>query len=53
LKLLIISGADGKLNCRLCKKSFTRERVFNAHKCIALSEYVDFTTKDVTTVSPG
>lgn len=46
-------GEDGKLTCRRCKKSFSRERVFNAHRCSALSEYVDFTTKDVSNVDPG
>ncbi|KAL4235227.1 hypothetical protein ACF0H5_006865 [Mactra antiquata] len=45
-------GPDGKLLCTRCKKSFTRERVFNAHKCIALSEYVDFTSKEGLTVDP-
>ncbi|XP_052818727.1 zinc finger protein ZFAT-like [Mya arenaria] len=45
-------GPDGKMTCRRCKKVFSRERVFNAHRCIALSEYVDFTTKDVPDVDP-
>lgn len=45
-------GADGKLICSRCKKSFTRERVYNAHKCLALSEYVDFETKEVLTTDP-
>ncbi|XP_045192490.2 zinc finger protein ZFAT-like [Mercenaria mercenaria] len=45
-------GEDGKLLCTRCKKSFTRERVFNAHKCLAMSEYVDFTAKEGLTVDP-
>ncbi|KAH3768960.1 zinc finger protein ZFAT-like isoform X2 [Dreissena polymorpha] len=45
-------GTDGKLTCQRCKKVFNRERVFNAHKCIAMSEYVDFTTKDIANIDP-
>lgn len=48
-----ISGPDGKLLCTRCKKNFSRERVFNAHKCSALSEYVDFTAKEGLTEDPG
>ncbi|XP_060597542.1 zinc finger protein ZFAT-like [Ruditapes philippinarum] len=45
-------GEDGKLLCTRCKKWFSRERVFNAHKCAALSEYLDFTVKDGLTTDP-
>lgn len=47
-----VIGEDGKLLCTRCKKTFTKERVFNAHKCLALSEYVDFSVKEGLTADP-
>ena len=45
---LFSAGPDGKLTCTRCKKTFHKERVFNAHKCVAVSDYVDLTsTKDL------
>ena len=44
----LLLGADGKLNCTRCKRSFNKERVFNAHKCLAVSDYIDLSnTKDL------
>lgn len=34
-------GPDGRLICTRCKRSFHKGRVFNAHKCLAVSDYVD------------
>jgi len=36
-----IVDADGRLTCRRCKKKFSKERHFNTHKCLALSDFVD------------
>ena len=47
----IHKGPDGKLTCTRCKKVFNKQRVFNAHKCVAISDYVDLTnTKDLVNV---
>lgn len=43
--ILYISGPDGKLHCKCCKRSFTKERFFVTHKCLAVSDYVDITKK--------
>ena len=42
------SGPDGKLTCTRCKRVFNKERVFNAHRCLAVSDYIDLSnTKDL------
>ncbi|XP_046329352.2 zinc finger protein ZFAT-like isoform X1 [Haliotis rufescens] len=38
---------DGKFHCVRCKRAFTKERFFNTHKCLASSDYVIITSKDV------
>ncbi|KAL3859095.1 hypothetical protein ACJMK2_009328, partial [Sinanodonta woodiana] len=40
-------GKDGKLICVRCKRSFNRERFFTTHKCLASSDFVDISQKDV------
>ena len=44
---MYLSAADGKYHCVRCKKSFRRERHYNTHKCLADSNYVDITKKDL------
>lgn len=46
-------GADGKLYCKACKKSFHKERFFKTHKCMPTTDYVDITKKSVLTVEYG
>ncbi|KAI8759371.1 zinc finger protein ZFAT [Biomphalaria glabrata] len=38
---------DGKLLCPQCKRTFTKERHFNTHKCLASSSYVDISKKEI------
>ncbi|XP_061162603.1 zinc finger protein ZFAT-like isoform X2 [Saccostrea echinata] len=46
-------GADGKLYCKACKKSFHKERFFKTHRCMPTTDYVDITKKSVLTVEYG
>ncbi|KAK2186472.1 hypothetical protein NP493_199g06054 [Ridgeia piscesae] len=40
-------AADGLIHCPCCKKVFRRERHFTTHKCLASSDYVDITKKEL------
>ncbi|GAB1603206.1 zinc finger protein ZFAT-like isoform X1 [Argonauta hians] len=40
-------GKDGKYHCTRCKRAFPKERYFITHKCLATSDYVDISKKDV------
>ncbi|XP_029647572.1 zinc finger protein ZFAT isoform X2 [Octopus sinensis] len=40
-------GKDGKYHCARCKRAFPKERYFITHKCLATSDYVDISKKDV------
>lgn len=40
-------GKDGRYHCARCKRAFTKERYFITHKCLASSDYVDISKKDV------
>ncbi|XP_060077016.1 zinc finger protein ZFAT-like [Ylistrum balloti] len=40
-------GTDGRFVCSSCKRSFTKERFFNTHKCMGTTDYVDLTRKQV------
>ncbi|XP_013396741.1 zinc finger protein ZFAT [Lingula anatina] len=40
-------GPDGRFLCVRCNKSFTRERHFNSHACLATGDYIDITRKEV------
>ncbi|CAL1545757.1 unnamed protein product [Lymnaea stagnalis] len=41
------TNPDGRLGCPQCKRTFTKERHFNTHKCLASSSYVDITKKEI------
>ncbi|XP_064641279.1 zinc finger protein ZFAT-like [Lineus longissimus] len=39
-------GNDGRLHCPRCRRTFTRLRHYNSHRCLANSEYVDISKKE-------
>ncbi|KAH9515590.1 hypothetical protein Btru_011507 [Bulinus truncatus] len=41
------TNPDGKLGCPQCKRTFTKERHFITHKCLASSSYVDISKKEI------
>jgi len=44
---VVVAAADGLIHCPCCKKVFRRERHFTTHKCLASSDYVDITKKEL------
>ncbi|XP_069113038.1 zinc finger protein ZFAT-like [Argopecten irradians] len=40
-------SSDGRFVCTSCKRSFTKERFFNTHKCMGTTDYIDLTRKQV------
>ncbi|XP_064610516.1 zinc finger protein ZFAT-like isoform X2 [Liolophura sinensis] len=40
-------STDGKYHCKRCKKAFGKERHFLTHRCMAASDYVDISKRDV------
>ena len=48
------TGLDGRMICKRCKRSFNKQRVFNAHKCLAVSDYIDLSnTTELVKASSG
>lgn len=45
--MIPLTGADGKYHCKRCKKAFGKERHFLTHRCMATSDYVDISKRDV------
>ena len=51
--MIILSDKDGKLRCPNCKRTFTKERHFKTHKCLASSLYVDISKKEIVKIDSG